>query len=155
MAAGIEVATTHGPCAEEAVNHTPFSTPYHWYCDTMMIGIGELKTYMREVSGIGPRSGAPLITGVNLALVRSTVAVCGISLAMTVSCACAVAGIEAFTFSFGLSSGILKKSDGKLLPGTYCHGPAESGARNQRPVTRTYVFLSFKSLNTLDRKSTH
>src|SRR5215510_3245528 len=137
MAAGTEVATTHGPCAEEAVNHTPFSTPYHWYCDTIMIGLGELKTYIREVSGIGFRSGVPLITGVNFALTREIVAVCGISLAMTACCAWGVPGIAAFTFSFGLSSGILPKSGGKLVPGTYCHGPDKSGARNQRPVTST------------------
>ena len=44
----------------------------------MMIGLGELKTYISDVSGIGFKSGAPLITGVNVALSRYTVAVCGI-----------------------------------------------------------------------------
>src|SRR4029077_8603511 len=119
MDAGIDVATTQGPCADGAVNQTPFSNPYHWYCDTIMTGVGELKTYMSDVSGIGFRSGAPLITCVNVALARYTVAVSGIWFAMTASCACAVVGMAAFTFSFGLSSGILKKSGGRLVPGTY------------------------------------
>src|SRR5262249_62332120 len=103
----------------------------------MMIAFGELKTYIKEVSGIGLRSGAPLITGENFALTRETVAVCGISLAMTACCAWGVPGIAAFTFSFGLSSGILPKSGGKLVPGAYCPGPDKSGARHQRPVTAT------------------
>src|SRR5215510_1829366 len=137
MTAGIAVATAHGPCAEAAANHTPFCTAYQSFCDTMMMGIGELETYISDVLGTGCSSGAPEMTGVKVAVARSMVAVCGIALAMMASCACGVPGTEAFTFSFGLSSGIWAKAGGRLVPATYCHGPEKPGARNQRPVTRT------------------
>src|SRR5215469_13032192 len=137
MTAGMVVATAHGPVTAEAANHTPLWSPYHSLDDTMMIGVGELNTYISEVSCTGFRSGAPLMTGVNVALVRDTDAVSGIWFAMTASCACAVPGIDAFTFSFGLSSGIFEKSGGRSLAATYCHGPVNAGARNQRPVTST------------------
>src|SRR5262245_53604007 len=148
MTGGIAVATTHGPCAEDAVNHTPPCTPYHSYGETRMIGIGELNTYISEVSGIGFSTVGPSITGTNVALARYTFAVCGISLAMSISCACGVPGIEAFTFSLGLSSGIRVKSAGKSLAATYCHGPSRPGAPNHRPVTSTYVLWVFRSLKT-------
>src|SRR5262245_8944852 len=137
MTGGTNVATAHGPWTEDAVNHTPFCTAYQASCDTMIIGVGALTTYMSGVSGTGLRSGVPLINGVNEAVVRETVAVCGMSLAMTASCACGVCGTAALTFSLGLSSGIWAKSGGRFVPATYCHGPAKSDARNQRPVTRT------------------
>src|SRR5262245_13564625 len=137
MTAGIAVATVHGPCTAAAANHTPLCTAYQSFCATIMMGIGELETYMSGVVGTGFSSGAPVITGVKVALARSTTAVCGISLAMRASCACGVPGTEAFTFSLGLSSGIWAKSGGRLVPATYCHGPEKPGARNQRPVTRT------------------
>ena len=52
----------------------------------------------------------------------------GIEFAITASCACAVFGMAALTFSLGLSSGILKKSGGRFAAGTYCQGPAKSAA---------------------------
>jgi hypothetical protein len=76
------------------------------------------------------------------------VAVSGISLAITASSACGVPGIAAFTFSFGLSSGIVKNVGGRSLAGTYRQGPVRPGARNQRPVTSTYVFWLSRSMNT-------
>src|SRR5262245_10245157 len=67
---------------------------------------------------------------------------------MTASCACAVPGTDALTFSLGLSSGIFAKSGGSSVPGTYSQGPARYAPRNQRPVTSTYVFWSFRYRNT-------
>ncbi len=55
---------------------------------------------------------------------------------MSASAACGVAGTEAFTFSFGLSSGILPKLAGSFPPGTYSHGPFSDDALNQRPEIR-------------------
>jgi hypothetical protein len=43
----------------------------------MMIASGELKTYISGVSGMGLSTGSPLMTGVNIASVRFTVAVWG------------------------------------------------------------------------------
>ena len=65
------------------------------------------------------------------------VAICGISAAMAASCACGVPGTEAFTFSFGLVSGMSAKSTGRSVPGSQDHGPVSCEARNQRPVTST------------------
>jgi hypothetical protein len=67
---------------------------------------------------------------------------------MAAASACGVPGNDAFTFSFGLSSGIFAKSGGRSFPGTNFHGPDRPGAENHRPVTRTYVRWSFRSLNT-------
>ena len=67
---------------------------------------------------------------------------------MTASWACEVPGTEALTFSIGLSSGIFAKSGGRLAEATNCHGPAVSGALNQRPAIRTYVFWLSMSLKT-------
>ena len=71
------------------------------------------------------------------ALARSTCAVCGICVAISASFACAVPGIDAFTFSFGLSSGIFMNPAGKSLAATYCQGPLKFGALNHRPLTST------------------
>src|SRR5262245_37685617 len=139
MTAGIAVATVHGPCTEAAVNHTPFCTAYQSFCETMMMGIGELLTYISDVLGTGCSSGAPEMTGVKVAVARSTVAVCGISLAMMASCACGVPGTEALTFSFRLSSVIWAKAGGRLVPATYCHGRGNPAARTRRPSTGSKV----------------
>src|SRR5215813_10993884 len=98
---------------------------------------------------MGASWGAPVICGVNWAFARSIVAIWGISLAMTACCAWGVPGTDAFTFSFGLSSGIAAKSGGRSAPATYSHGPDRYTPRNQRPATRTYVFWSFRYRNTL------
>ena len=58
---------------------------------------------------------------------------------MSASAACAVPGTEAFTFSFGLSSGMLAKEAGSFPPGTYSQGPLSDAARYQRPEIRMYV----------------
>src|SRR5712664_3012411 len=129
-------ATDQGPLSEAAVNQSPFSTAYHCDADTLRIACGELKTELSGVSGTGSRIGAPVTTGVKRALARATVAWVGSWAAISVSCDCAVPGTEAFTFSFGLVSAINAKSTGRSLPGTCFQGPARSGARNQRPVTR-------------------
>jgi hypothetical protein len=78
-----------------------------------------------------------LISGLNVAFCRSTSADSAIWSEMIASCAWVVPGIDALTFSFGLSSGINWKSEGRLFALTYCHGPVSPGAENQRPVTRT------------------
>src|SRR5215813_309682 len=134
MTGGTAAATAQGPDDDDAVNHTPLSTPYHSVADTMMIGAGELKTYESSVSGMGRTSGAPSMTGANCARARSIVAIWGISLAITASCAWSVPGTDAFTFSFGLVSGMRAKSGGRFAPATYSHGPAMYAPRNQRPA---------------------
>jgi hypothetical protein len=68
---------------------------------------------------------------------RSTLTVLGMLLAMTASCAWTVPGTDAFAFSWGLSSGMFAKSPGRLVPGTWSHGPAKDAARNQRPEINT------------------
>src|SRR5512135_474198 len=113
MTAGTAVATVHGPWTAGAVNHTPFCTAYQWYCVTIIIGVGELETYISGVSGTGCISGSPSIRGVKVAVALLTVAVWGIPSAITADWACGVPGTEAFTFSLGLSSGILAKSGGR------------------------------------------
>ncbi len=119
------------------MNHTALSTAYHCVGDTWMIGLAELYTYWSGVPVIGFSRGAPSIFGWNCAFARSILAVCGISAAMAPSSAWGVPGTEAFTFSFGLSSGMRAKSTGRSLPGTYCQGPVKPVALNQRPVTST------------------
>ena len=73
----------------------------------------------------------------NRAALRVTVAVCGMLLAMSASCACGVAGTEASTTPAGLPSGMRTKSGGSWPPGTYSHGPPVDLARNQRPEMST------------------
>ncbi len=72
-----------------------------------------------------------------MALARVTVAVCGMLLAITASCASRVPGTEASTTPAGLCSGIRAKSGGIWAPGTYSHGPSAERARNQRPEIST------------------
>src|SRR5579862_9187156 len=101
-----------------------------------MIGVEALTTYCSVVPSIGLICGVPsIVIGLAIWAERCTVAVCGIELATTASCACGVPGTDAFTFSIGLSSGIFAKSGGRLDAGTYVHGPAVEGALNQRPET--------------------
>jgi hypothetical protein len=85
-----------------------------------MIGSDAFTTYRSPVPSIGRYSGSPSIVGAGSSVVpaRSTVAVCGIELAIAASCACGVPGTEAFTFSTGLESGILAKSAGSSRPAT-------------------------------------
>src|SRR5262245_31946348 len=93
--------------------------------------------------------GGPSYFGVSsLALLFLMAAVSGRLFAITASPAWGVPGTDAFTFSLGLSSGIFAKSGGRSLPGTKAHGPARASARNQRPVTSTYVRWSPRCLKT-------
>src|SRR5215831_14258306 len=59
MTGGTAAATVQGPDDDDAVNHTPLSTPYHSVADTMMIVAGGLRTYESAVSGMGRTSAAP------------------------------------------------------------------------------------------------
>src|SRR5690349_7472812 len=99
----------------------------------MMTGVDALTTYcsVGVVPSIGFICGVPSnVIGFAICAERCTVAVCGIELATTASCACGVPGTEAFTFSTGLSSGIFLKSGGRLEAATQVHGPAVDGALN-------------------------
>jgi hypothetical protein len=87
----------------------------------MTIGVEALTTYCSAgvVPSIGFICGGPSnVIGFAICAVRCTVAVCGIELATTASCACGVPGTDAFTFSIGLSSGIFAKSAGRLEAAT-------------------------------------
>ena len=98
---------------------------------------------------IGLSWGGPSYFGVaSFASLTLIAAVSGRLFAITASCACGVPGTEAFTFSFGLSSGIFAKSAGRSAPDTNVQGPARESARNQRPVTSTYVRWSPRCLKT-------
>ena len=55
---------------------------------------------------------APSTCGFCIWSVRATAVLCGMLLPMSASSACDVPGTLAFTFSFGLVSGMLAKSDG-------------------------------------------
>ena len=60
---------------------------------------------MSEVPSIGLHTGAPSNTGVNVGPpTRKTLAVCGIELAITASCACGVPATEASTTEAGVPS---------------------------------------------------
>src|SRR5215471_13800340 len=100
-----------------------------------MIGVGEFTAYWSDVPVIGTNFGEPSYVAVKWAALRLTVAVCGMLLAITASCACAVPGIDASTRPAGLRSGIFAKSGGSWRPGTYSHGPsverAEPPARDE------------------------
>ena len=87
---------------------------------------------------IGLNTGSPSKRGgVSEVPATLTAAVCGTVAAIAASRACEVPATEAFTFSFGLSSGIRANSGGRALAGTNCHGPAVEFERNQRPAIRT------------------
>jgi hypothetical protein len=62
-----------------------------------------------------------------------TVAVCGMELAISASCASGVPGMETSTFALGLSGGIFAKSGGSLSAGTNVNLLDQLGAVNQRP----------------------
>src|ERR1051326_1070368 len=91
------------------------------------------------VPSIGRKSGAPSICGFCIFVSRGTFVLSGMAFASNASVACCVPGMLAFTFSFGLLSGILAKSDASWLAGTNRHGPSSDGARYQRPEINTYV----------------
>src|SRR5437868_2508098 len=134
MTAGTEVAIVHGPLTEVATNQMPLSTAYQVFSSTMMTGAAVLTTYLSGVPLIGSSFGLPSkFGGVILAVLMSTLAVWGTLLETTASLAWRVPGTEAFVFSLGLVSGILAKSLGSLVPGTYSHGPSRDAALNQRP----------------------
>ena len=87
---------------------------------------------------IGTSFGSPSIFGGSIfASATFTSAICGITLAMRASFACGVPATAAFTFSFGLSSGIFAKSSGSASFATYSHDPSKVVARNHRPETST------------------
>ena len=79
----------------------------------MMIGVDALATYSIVVPWIGFISGSPSNVTFSAFAVRCTVAVCGIDAVTTASFDCCVPATDAFTFSTGLSSGILAKSGGQ------------------------------------------
>src|SRR5262245_40297228 len=132
------------------MNHTAFCTSkYSFGVPTATIGSDALTTQRNSVPSIGSTLGSPSNAGVNVAVLRFTIAVCGMLLATIASSACSVPGTDAFTFSTGLSSGIFRKSSGSLSPGTYAHGPVSvDGPANQRPATSTYAFWLPASTNT-------
>src|SRR6266404_5158630 len=99
----------------------------------MMTGVAVLAAYNSEVPGMATKLGAPTYSSVSLALLRETVAVCGIVLAITASCACGVPATESSTLDFGLSDGIFLKSAGSVPLGTNVHGPYSVGHLNHRP----------------------
>src|SRR5215813_5415790 len=113
-----------------------------------MIGVGEFTAYRSEVAVIGTNFGAPSYVAVKWAALRFTVAVCGMLLAITASCACGVPGIDASTRPAGPCSGIFAKSGGSWPPGTNSHGPSAERARNHRPEMRTYMSCVFSSRKT-------
>ena len=84
------------------------------YCLTLLLSA--LYGYYRRL---------PRITGILLTL--ATLAAATVIYAV----------IDAFTFSFGLSSGIFANSAGSALAGTYCQGPLSDSDRNQRPPIST------------------
>src|SRR5262249_32769562 len=110
-----------------------------------MIGVGEFTAYWSDVPVIGTKFGEPSYGAVKWAALRLTVAVCEMLLAITASWACGVPGIDASTRPARLCSGILAKSGGSWLPGTYSHGPSAERARNHRREMRTYVSCVFSS----------
>ena len=138
MTEGTAVATVHGPWGDGA------GEPHPVLERVVLVGI-DLDDRERAVDDVVQRGAldglelgrAVVADVVSLASLRLIAAVSGMLLAITASWAWAVPGTDAFTFSFGLSSGILAKSGGKSRPGTYVQGPASEAARNQRPVTST------------------
>ena len=99
-----------------------------------MIGVAVLTTYWSVVPSIGASFTSPSNFGGSIFVALTlTSAVCGIAFAISASFACGVPATAAFTFSFGLSSGIFAKSLGSAPLATYSHGPSLAAARNQRP----------------------
>src|SRR5512139_3332637 len=103
-----------------------------------MIGVGALTAYASGVPSIGRHCGAPSKLGVNFGpLLRGTVAVCGIELAISACCACGVPATDGSTAPASDCGGMPAKSRGSASLATYVHGPASPGARNQRPASST------------------
>ena len=91
MTAGTELAMTQGPVSCGAVNHTPATTEYKASGAAWITGSEEFATYQSEVPSIGINCGGPSKFGVKVGpFFRGTVAVCGIELEITASCACGV-----------------------------------------------------------------
>ena len=111
------------------MNQTAFCTAYQDVGLTWMIGVAVLTTYWSEVPSIGASFTSPSNFGGSIfASSIFTSAVCGIALAISASFACGVPATAAFTFSFGLSSGIFAKSGGSASLATYSHGPSLDAA---------------------------
>ena len=103
-----------------------------------MIGTDAFVVADSGVSAIGWNCGGPSKLGTKLGPpVSGTVAVCGIELAITASCACGVPATAASTTAAGELVGMCAKSGGKALAGTKLHGPLVPAARNQRPDNST------------------
>ncbi len=113
-----------------------------------MMGVGAFAAYASGVPAMGRHCGGPSYVAVKCAAARVTVAVCGMLLAITASCACGVPGTEASTTPLAPPSGIFAKSGGSWPPGTYSQGPSVDRARNQRPEISTYVYCVFSSRKT-------
>src|SRR5215471_3925559 len=109
------MATDQGPCSVGAVNQTAFCSANQAPLGAWIKGVGEFETYLSDVLSMGCTSGGPGNCGVNVALTRSTCAVCGICVAISASFACTVPAIEALTFSLGLSLGICANAAGRSL----------------------------------------
>src|SRR5215831_20181192 len=100
MTGGTEVATTHGPMGDPAVNQTPPWTAKNVVGLTRMTGVGELTTYCSGVSGTAWNCGSPSKFDWKVASARFTSAVCGMLLAICASCEAGVPGTVARTVDF-------------------------------------------------------
>ena len=104
-----------------------------------MTGSDELTTYVSGVPGIGANCGGPSKFGVNVGpFLSGTVAVCGIELAITASCACGVPATDGSTAPASEAGGICAKSGGQRVAGD--EGPRARQATssvNQRPASST------------------
>src|SRR5262250_1547494 len=104
-----------------------------------MIGVGELTMYWSDVPSTGRSWGAPSKMGWKRGpFVRKTVAVCGMELAITASCAWGVPATDASKTEAGVPvGGICLNAGGSASLATKVHGPLSPGARNQRPEINT------------------
>src|SRR5215468_434256 len=104
-----------------------------------MTGTEEFTTYVKGVAGICEYCGGPSKLGVNVGpFLSATVAVCGIVLAITASCASDVPATEGSTAAASEPFGICAKPAGSALLGTKVHGlPLRPAERNQRPASKT------------------
>ena len=120
------------------MNQTASCTAYQDVGLTWMIGVAVFTTYCSEVPSIGASFTSPSNFGASIfAWLILTSAVCGMALAISASFACGVPATAAFTFSFGLSSGIAAKSFGSASLATNSQGPSKDAARKKRPDTST------------------
>ena len=87
---------------------------------------------------IGAYCGGPSKFGVNVGpFLRGTVAVCGIELEITASCACGVPATVGNTAPASECGGMRAKSAGSVSLGTKVQGPDTAAERNQRPDIST------------------